>query len=65
MQTGENVKVVWAEFSTLSFAILLCVQLHGIYMQWLRVASSAQVSSCLLKFVRDPGSGNLFIQTMP
>jgi hypothetical protein len=41
------------------------VQLHGIYMQWLRVANSAQVSSCWLKFVHDPGSGNLFTQPMP
>ncbi len=29
--TGENLKVVWAEFSTLSLAILLCMQLYGIY----------------------------------
>ena len=27
---GENLKVVWAEFSTLSLAVLLCVQLHGL-----------------------------------
>jgi hypothetical protein len=29
--TEDNLKVVWAEFSTLSLAILLCMQLHGIY----------------------------------
>ncbi len=51
--TGENLKFVWAEFSTLSQAILLCMQLHGIYrsMPQLRVVNSAQVSSCQLKFV--------------
>ncbi len=51
--TGENLKVVWAEFSTLSQAILLCMQLHGIYksMPQLRLANSAQVSPCWLKFV--------------
>ncbi len=29
--TGENLKVVWAELSTLSLATLLCMQWHGIY----------------------------------
>ncbi len=28
---GENLKVVWSEFSTLIKAVLLCVQLHGLY----------------------------------
>jgi hypothetical protein len=28
---GENLKVVWADFSNLSWAVLLCVQLHGLY----------------------------------
>ncbi len=51
--TGENLKVVWAEFSTLSQAILFCMPLHSIYrsMPQLRVVNSAQVSSCQLKFV--------------
>jgi hypothetical protein len=29
--TEDNLKVVWAEFSTLSLAFLLCVQLHDLY----------------------------------
>jgi len=29
--TGENLEVVWAEFSILRSAVLLCVQLHSIY----------------------------------
>jgi hypothetical protein len=28
--TGENLKVFWAKFSTLSLAVWLCMQLHGI-----------------------------------
>jgi hypothetical protein len=28
---GEKLKVVWAEFSTLSWAVLSCMQLHGVY----------------------------------
>ncbi len=28
---GENLKAAWAEFSTLSWDVLLCVQLHGLY----------------------------------
>ncbi len=31
--TVENLKVVWTEFSILSWAILLCVKLHGLYKQ--------------------------------
>ncbi len=29
--TGENLKVVWDKFSTLRLAVLLYIQLHGIY----------------------------------
>jgi hypothetical protein len=29
--TGENLKVVWAEFSTLSLAVMLCMPLRCIY----------------------------------
>ncbi len=28
---GDNLKVVWAKFSTLTKAALLCVQWHGLY----------------------------------
>jgi hypothetical protein len=28
---GENLKVAWSEFSTLTKAVLLCVQSHGLY----------------------------------
>ncbi len=46
---GENLKVVWAEFSTLSWAVLLCVQLHSLYKHSAAesiVENSAQVLSC-------------------
>jgi hypothetical protein len=29
--TGDNLKVVWIEFSTVSHPVLLCMQLHNIY----------------------------------
>ncbi len=39
---GENLKVDWAEFSTL---------LHGMHTAIFKVVNSAQVSSCKIKFV--------------
>ncbi len=30
-QAGDNLKVVWAEFSTINQAVLLCVHFHGLY----------------------------------
>ncbi len=52
--TGENLKVVLAEFSTLSSVVLL----YSAVSAWQdaatsRVESSAQGSSCQLKFVHD------------
>jgi len=41
--TGENLKAVWAEFSTLSHAVSLCMQLHD--MPKPRLENSAQVGS--------------------
>jgi hypothetical protein len=44
---GENLEVVWAEFSTLSWAVLFQRNVTvGMYMVASRVENSAQVSSC-------------------
>ena len=50
---GESLKVVWAEFSTLSQAVLQNVYNFMAYTSTdeSRVENSAQVSSCYLKFV--------------
>jgi hypothetical protein len=47
---GENLKVVWAEFSTLSLVVLLSKNAAATS----RVENSAQGSSCQLKFVHGP-----------
>ncbi len=50
--TGENLEVVWAEFSALSWAFLLCnKKIHGMYTAISKVENTAQVLSCQLKFV--------------
>ncbi len=41
---GDNLKVAWAEFSTLSQAALLCVQLHAL----LQARPSLELSSFIL-----------------
>jgi len=51
---GENLEVVWAEFSTLSYVVLL----HRAVSAWYacirsKVENSAQGLSCKLKFVHD------------
>ncbi len=52
--TGEYLEVVWAEFSTLSWAVLLIIpKLCRMQMATSKVENSAQVSSCKLKFVHD------------
>jgi hypothetical protein len=44
---GENLEVVWAEFSTLSQAVLLITpKLHSLQMATFKVENSAQVTSC-------------------
>ncbi len=49
---GENLKVVWAEFSTLSQAVLLITpKLCSMQMATSKVENSAQVLSCWLKFI--------------
>ncbi len=49
---GENLEVVWAEFSTLSQAVLLITpKLHSLLMAASKAENSALVLSCLLKFV--------------
>ncbi len=51
---GENLEVVWVEFSTLSPKVLLIVtKLHSLQMATSKIESSAQVLSCKLKFVHD------------
>jgi hypothetical protein len=45
---GEDLKVVGSKFSTLSWAVLLCVQLHNICK--LRVENSIQVLSYKFDF---------------
>ncbi len=46
---GENLKLFWAEFSTISLAVLMmCMDLSI-------VENSAQVQSCQLKFVHALG----------
>jgi hypothetical protein len=50
---GENLEVVWVDFSTLSYTILQSTawQVHTIHAASSRVENSAQVLSCQLKFV--------------
>jgi hypothetical protein len=44
---GENLEVVWAEFSTLSLAVLLITpKLWNMQMATSKVENSAQVLSC-------------------
>jgi len=44
---GENLEVVWAEYSTLSKAVLLITpKLRSMQMASSKVENSAQVSSC-------------------
>jgi hypothetical protein len=44
---GENLEVVWAEFSTLSQAVLLKTpKLHSLQTATSKVENSAQVLSC-------------------
>ncbi len=52
---GENLEVVWAEFSTISQAVLLDNAKNALSMQMTKskVENSAQVSSYQLKFVHD------------
>jgi hypothetical protein len=49
---GENLEVVWAEFSTLSEAVLLDhTKMLTMQMALSKIENSAQVLSCWLKFV--------------
>jgi hypothetical protein len=49
---GENQEVVWAKFSALGWAVLLCnKKMHGMYTAISKVENLAQVLSCQLKFV--------------
>ncbi len=49
---GENLEVVWAEFSTLSQAVLLVKpRLQSMQMTTSKIENSAKVLSCYLKFV--------------
>ncbi len=49
---GENLKVVWAEFSSLSLAVLLDNTLNAQHqMATSIVENSAQVLSCKMSFV--------------
>jgi hypothetical protein len=48
---GQNLKVVWAEFSALRFYVCHCIAYTS--MPKPRVENPAQVSFCELKFVHD------------
>jgi hypothetical protein len=49
---GEDLEVVWAEFSTLSYAVLqITPKLRTMQMSTSKAENSAQVSSYKLKFV--------------
>ncbi len=51
---ADNLKVVWAEFSTLSLVVLLLNwSVHGMHEDTSKIENSAQGSSCQLKFVHD------------
>jgi hypothetical protein len=50
----ENLEVIWAEFTTLSLAVFLITpKMPSMQMATSKVENSAQVLSCLLKFVHD------------
>ncbi len=53
--TRENLKVVWAEFSTLKLGriVILCRKCMARHAATSRAENSAQASSCQLKFVHD------------
>jgi hypothetical protein len=46
--TGENIKVVWAEFSTLSWAVLLCNNVVKIPWQLTAVIFSTNINLTIL-----------------
>jgi hypothetical protein len=49
---GDNLEVVWAEFSTLSYTFLLsCKKVHSTHTTTSRVENSANFLSCQLMFV--------------